>query len=291
MAGTGGNHDNHDDLEPVQKFSYLRGCLSGEAYAAIDGLHLSNGHYDNAVSLLKKRFGRTTLVIVAHVQALLQLESISSPSPSKLRALYDKTQKHVRSLQALDVSGDQYGIFLVPIILSKLPHVLRMEWHRDSADHESDLTALLAFYENEITCREMASVYEKEKTAPSASKPPKTRTSTAAALQKTSSIAKAPSCALCQDSAHRTWKCLQLLRASATEREELIKDANLCRICLKAGHPPSKCSFKCHRCQGRHNLVLCPEKPPAAVAPSAEAALSSVSQSSLARGSMVLQTA
>ena len=279
--------NSRDDLEKVQKFSYLRSCLSGEAYAAIDGLHLTNAHYDDAVALLKSRFGRTTLVVVAHVQALLQLESVTSSSASKLRALFNRIQKHVRSLQALQVTGDQYGIFLVPIILSKLPHALRMEWLRDSAKKESDLAALLAFYERELTRREMASAYEKEKPAQPPTKPTKRNPPTAAALS--APVSSRQTCAFCQDSAHRTWKCPQLLSASPPAREELIKDACLCRVCLKSGHLPSKCNFKCHRCQGRHNLVLCPEKTPAVASLVADAALSSLA--ALASGATVLQTA
>ena len=36
--------------------------------------------------------------------------------------LQDKLLSHTRGLEAIGVKGDEYGIFLTPVILSRLPH-------------------------------------------------------------------------------------------------------------------------------------------------------------------------
>ena len=66
----------------------------------------------------------------------------------------------MRSLEALGITGSQYGVILTPVVLSRLPSDLRMEWARDSVKRESDLTFLLQFIKNEIERRERSQVYK-----------------------------------------------------------------------------------------------------------------------------------
>ena len=146
-------------LSDVNKFTYLKSILYGDAAKVIEGLALTAAHYTTAVELLKKRYGRTDLLVVTHVQALLGMETLKNGDIAKLRGLMDQLRKHVRSLEALNIKGEQYGVFLTPIVLSKLPHGLRLEWARGSEEKESDLDYLLQFFEQEICRRERSLVF------------------------------------------------------------------------------------------------------------------------------------
>ena len=68
--------------------------------------------------------------------------------------LQDELLAHVRSLEALGVTGDQYGVILTPLILSRLPQDVRLEWAREGLGRESDLDWLLTFLASEINRRE-----------------------------------------------------------------------------------------------------------------------------------------
>ena len=46
---------------------------------------------------------------------------------------------HIRSLEALGVSGKQCEAFVMPFILFRLLSEMRLEWNRQGAGHESDL--------------------------------------------------------------------------------------------------------------------------------------------------------
>ena len=46
---------------------------------------------------------------------------------------------HIRSSDVLAVTGKQCEVFLTPIMLSRLPSKMRVEWARDSYGHENDL--------------------------------------------------------------------------------------------------------------------------------------------------------
>ena len=59
------------NLQPVDKFNYLRAELEGDASAVISGLELTNSNYEVAVNLLQERFGRDELMMDAHYSALM----------------------------------------------------------------------------------------------------------------------------------------------------------------------------------------------------------------------------
>ena len=40
---------------------------------------------------------------------------------AQLCAVYDKISMNVRGLEAIGVTADQYGSFLIPVIMEKLP--------------------------------------------------------------------------------------------------------------------------------------------------------------------------
>ncbi|XP_066956237.1 uncharacterized protein [Macrobrachium rosenbergii] len=74
--------------------------------------------------------------------------------------LQDQLLRHVRSLEALGISGDQYGVVLTPVILSRLLQDVRLEWSRQSAGHESDLEWLLKFLQKEIQHHERSETFK-----------------------------------------------------------------------------------------------------------------------------------
>ena len=55
----GASIHRNPNLQPVEKFNYLRAELEGDASAVISRLELTNSNYEVAVNLLQERFGRT----------------------------------------------------------------------------------------------------------------------------------------------------------------------------------------------------------------------------------------
>ena len=148
------------DLPDVSKFSYLRASLEGEPKAAIQGLSLTSAHYASACKILKDRFGRKETIFFTHIQKLLNLSVPSKCSVFALWKLNDDLQAHTRSLATLGIDGDKYGVILTPLILSRVPLELRLEWSRDGKGHKSDLKFLLFFLEKEIQRRERSQMFQ-----------------------------------------------------------------------------------------------------------------------------------
>ena len=128
--------------------------LKGEAKLSIHGLALTGVNYTVAIDIVKKFFGRTENIIFSHIEELLNISVLKQLRVSVLRELNDKLQAHVRCLEDLGITGEQYGVLLCPVILSRLAPDLRLEWARESENYEGDLEWLLEFLMNEISRRE-----------------------------------------------------------------------------------------------------------------------------------------
>ena len=80
--------DENAQLAPVDKFNYLRGLLTGKAADAIAGLSLTATNYDEALGILRKRYGDPQRIIGKHMDALLNLDAVEkSGSVERLRNL------------------------------------------------------------------------------------------------------------------------------------------------------------------------------------------------------------
>ena len=109
----------------VDKFNYLRSLLEKSAYEAIAGLTLTADNYEEAVSILKKRFGDKNQIVTKHMDALMSTESVTSSQNLKgLQHLHDTVESHIRSLKTLGVTSESYGSLLAPVLMKKLPQEL-----------------------------------------------------------------------------------------------------------------------------------------------------------------------
>ena len=68
---------NNDDLPNVQKFTYLRSVLTGNALQTIEGFEVTGANYQPAVECLKHRYGRKRVVISSLVKSVVQMDVIS----------------------------------------------------------------------------------------------------------------------------------------------------------------------------------------------------------------------
>ena len=98
--------------------NYLRAKLEGEAADVVSGLTLTHANYEEAIRLLKERYGQNEIIINAHYTSLMDLPASSSHT-SALRSSYAVIEKHLRSLQALE--EDVNTKMLVSLIMTKLP--------------------------------------------------------------------------------------------------------------------------------------------------------------------------
>ncbi len=135
-------HLNHT-LSDVQKFNYLRSLLQDTASTAIAGFQLTNANYQNAIDLLKQRFGQSHKIIDTYMQSLLDLPTPDN-SVTSLRNFHDRMETYIRGLESLGQCQNSYGDLLVPIIMKKLPTELRRNLAREHGNARWQLQELRA---------------------------------------------------------------------------------------------------------------------------------------------------
>ena len=277
---------NKTNTPDITKFGYLKSVLSGEAKAAIEGLTLTASNYHTAWELLEERFGRDEVITFAHIQELLLLRVPARPSVVELWAVYNSIKGHVRSLAALGITGDQYGVFLTPLILTKLPDDIRDEWSRGGDGKESDLTHLMNFLKQEIQRRERSKTYSNGGSSSAA----------AAALHAASGQVrhgnnssgqgrhgsgggqgrhgggqgrhdgggrrhKAQECAYCGKAHHTIETCYAFKNVPKRDRKDRLREKKICWRCLLPANQHTgrfmDCTASCKSCGGKHHELLC----------------------------------
>ncbi|KFM71285.1 Hypothetical protein in type-1 retrotransposable element R1DM, partial [Stegodyphus mimosarum] len=149
--------DSNEHLTPLDKVCYLKSLLGGSAANAVSGFSLTNETYSSAIALLKERFGRTDVVINAHMNKLLNLNPVKNSSNIRaLRELYDNCEIQISNLNSLGVASGSYGHLLCPILLKLIPPDIGLEFNRRRAKNSDwDINELITFIKEEIESREM----------------------------------------------------------------------------------------------------------------------------------------
>lgn len=70
----------NESLNTVDKFNYLKSLMYGQAAETINGFALTSENYEEAVNLLKDRYGSKQVLISAQVESLLKLPATTTIS-------------------------------------------------------------------------------------------------------------------------------------------------------------------------------------------------------------------
>lgn len=247
---------HESNVSPIEKFTYLRGQLRGEALATVTGLSLTNKNYDVALALLEERFGNENMCIRAHVNELLNIDIISKIEYKPLRSLLDKIHVHIRCLESLEVATEKYGLFLTEIVLARLPKRLRGDYGKLPLEYQT-MEGLLKLLEAEVKSMEL--VKSTESATPNETQY-KVKGQSFAKPHNQTFMAKSDltKCSIYYVEGHKTFRCPQLNSCTSTsEKTDLIKSKRLCFNCF-GPHRVRDCqsSRRCNKCQRSHHTVL-----------------------------------
>ncbi|XP_064478656.1 uncharacterized protein LOC135391985 [Ornithodoros turicata] len=279
-------HENRS-LSNADKMNYLMAALQGEAANAVQGLQLTSGTYDTAISILRERFGNDHLMIQEHLQKLADIEPVrSSRQVYLLRKLHDTIQAHIRGLQGLGTTMESYCSMVYPVLLRALPNDMALQFHRRIDDNVTrtqsiageSSTSTAASYHKEV--RQLLITYLGNEVRYREELNPRTSDHAAIAMQKqskennynrTSRQTEAPvttlhsvtkhgkrqSCVFCNDTEHNTTKCTSC--KSLDEKKRTLAMRHLCFRCTKPNHFAKQCRSnpRCATCSGRHASSMC----------------------------------
>ena len=251
-------HENNG-ITKVDKMNYLFSHLEGAAARSVQGLTLTEANYDAAIAIHEERFGRPQQIIAAHMDELLKVQPCLNERSSSIWFVYDKIRVHVRRLEALGVSPEQYGSLLIPILMSKLPNSLRLEVAQKSTNEVWKIDELLETIRKEIEAREASDqVILHDSRSPATIERNKHQHPTAQALLSNQNQGDSTKirCAYCNEQ-HYSASCEKITRLQ--DRKDILRRDKRCFVCLRIGHVSQECqnSRGCRKCGQRHHQSIC----------------------------------
>ena len=253
------------ELSAIEKMTYLMGLLEGEAARAISGLPLTSDNYARAIELLNERFGRTQIIISAHMDALAKIHPPNLDT-KHLREFYDNCENNIRGLESLGVASETYGSLLIPILLKKLPAELCCLLFRTHPTADSNLKELRTALKEEIETREKGYNLTSPGTSQSAEEDQLiptidalyTGTYQRQPKQGNQREQRPKSCSYCNGN-HPAIRCDKV--ATVAERREFLHRHKRCFNCLGVNHIKPQCFSKnrCLKCKKKHHTSICNE--------------------------------
>lgn len=239
-------HNSH--MTTVEKFQRLKRVLSGSAAAFVENVPISEANYHEVWKDVKDFYNNPRRIVASHVQAILNLHSLTDARSSDLRAMLDQFKSHMRALKTAGHDSNA-EIFKLHILLSKLDPSTQQKWEAKLSTMK-DIPTLQYLYdviEKRIRMLEI--------------EPPLARKSSKPEFRKKSSLHASGNeikCHVCGKD-HLIYKCPDLNKATPQERLKMTNDKRLCHNCFSMKHKVADCkSGNCRvkDCNQKHNTLL-----------------------------------
>ena len=176
---------------------------------------------------------------------ILNISPVYSPDVRNLRELYDNVECNVRALENPGVSYEQFGSLLIPMILEKLPNMIKLQISRELGNGNWNVQDFQGCISEEILARKNYEYLKRDNF-----EDPK----------PTSTFSTSPNLkcyVFCKKGNHYSNQCKFITDVKL--RCEFLKKNTLCFNCFKSGHSKNNCksSIRYYQCKGNHNTAFC----------------------------------
>ena len=93
----------------MTKFAYLKELVEQKVRADIDGLPFTNDGYERAKDIQKSQYGKTSEIVNAYVNNIIELPMLTGTNPRKVDSFYKTLLYNVQSLETLGKLGSVGG--------------------------------------------------------------------------------------------------------------------------------------------------------------------------------------
>ncbi|XP_055632651.1 uncharacterized protein LOC129773116 [Toxorhynchites rutilus septentrionalis] len=256
-----------NQLNEIQKFQYLKGCLKGDALRVIDSIAVSSENYSLAWKTLNNRYDNKRMLIKCHLKALFDTPAIRRESPESLLSLVDSFERNVSILKRLGEPADRWSSILVYHLSLRLDNHTLREWEHFSLRNSGNAVNnpndgmptyvdMIKFLQDHARVLQSLSTqfntHHQSRVMETNSKPWKTTLHVAETLSSSHHTCQ------CCDQAHFLGSCSKFIELSPHERLGLVKTLRLCLNCLKTtAHSCKNCpSGACRKCNRKHHTLL-----------------------------------
>ena len=252
--------NSNPNLDKISKFSYLKGLLKDKASDAILGLSLTSENYDEAVAILKSRFGDPQIVIQTNMDVLLSLPDVESCSHIRLlRKILDVIETTSRNLRPHNIDSNHYGPILISVIMKKLPEEFRLELSRQMPVGKWDLAKLLEVFSKELASRERCQSIKSSETSSQNIGSQGLNSGSILHVASENHNRNPPkiTCTYCRKNRPSNRVVTDVLA-----RKKILQDKSKCYNSLKTGHSVKNgtSQHRCFTCKRKHYISICESK-------------------------------
>lgn len=255
--------DSRVDISDMVKFAHLKNALKDEALVKVSIFSLSAENYQIAWRTLNEAYNRRRLLAAKHLDAFIDLPTVTKATATNLTKLMDETKQHLHMLDQLKVN---VGEDLIVRFLSKrLPVATRKKWEENlDLDKLPTLAELHRFIENNIfklrALEQEFPTNTENRNRPAEKSQPfsnikRSNANNARTLVTVINI----DCAKCRQK-HNLYACPEF--NNLQERWDFVKAKQICRNCLRPHPQPCKNNGRCKKCQREHHTILHTERGP-----------------------------
>ncbi|XP_055603757.1 uncharacterized protein LOC129751989 [Uranotaenia lowii] len=240
----------NDQLSTMDKFTYLRSSLTGDAFQEIASVDVTAANYSVAWDLLQKRYENKKLIVKAHLDALFSIEPIKRESFEALSHLISEYDRNLLQLAKIGEETEGWSTVLAYMVCSRLDSSTLRLWEAHHASKEvPTYDDLIDFLRQQ--CAVLQSIAPAK---PNANEPKNPRFSVSHTTVRSSNR-----CPFCGGEPHSAFKCQKFLKLKLPERHEMVKRHGLCFNCLSSSHMLRACTRgNCRQCQHKHHTLLHP---------------------------------
>ncbi|XP_055589678.1 uncharacterized protein LOC129741888 [Uranotaenia lowii] len=232
-------HNNHQ-LSDIDKFTYLRSAISGEALQEISSIELSADNYQVACDILEKRYENKKLIVKAYLDTLFGIEPLKKESGEALNHLVSYFDRNIQMLGKIGEDTDKWSTLLAYMVCTRLDSVTLRQWesHHNCKDVPT-YQKVMDFLRDQALVLQSIVPSRHEDTE---IRRQRTTVHTSSRFQN--------NCVFCGNSFHPASACSKFRAMSVTQRFEVVKMKRLCINCLGSGHYADRCSKgPCRKCK------------------------------------------
>ncbi|XP_062558035.1 uncharacterized protein LOC134222906 [Armigeres subalbatus] len=231
----------------MDRFTYLRSSLTGDALQEISSVELSAANYPVAWTALEDRYHNQKLILKPYLDAIFRIKPMRKESFEALSQLISDFEKNLQMLQKMGQNTDGWSTILVHMVCSRLDGVTLRFW--ESSHNSKEVPAyrnLINFLKNH--CAVLQSVGSSHSVSADLKKPK---------LSVSHSSTSIGRCCFCSEPFHPVFSCKRFMKLKISERYDAVRRNGLCMNCLSSGHFARNCSKgSCRQCGKKHHSLL-----------------------------------
>lgn len=247
-----------NQIADVHKLQFLKEALKGEPRELVAHVLPSEGAFERAMMLLKKRYENTRAIVNDHLRRLYTLprNEPNRESVSVLRTIINTIHGLVAALQICDIDVSTWDVILIFNTSQCLHPESLKAWEEKLGGSRSvpALQSYLDFIETRITVLESTETFITRSKTTTYPKAPFQNIDKRAKVHYT--LKSDYKCSICKRN-HIPSRCDQLGHLPVRERRSTVQKLGLCFNCLQ-NHLVAQCPFEpaCRRCNEPHHTLL-----------------------------------